>query len=718
MEHCVKRTDLTRWRLRDDDSRHTWHYLDNEAAEKDWPQSHAEKYYLDLPLCLPDLQRAVYPLSAVENALTFFEKLQLPSGHWGCESGGPMTFCAGIVIAWYVTETAIPDHVATELQAYLATRVNSQDGGWGLHTTGESNICGTTSNYIVMRIAGMSPHHPILIRAREFIHSHGGALYSSVWGKLWMAILGIVDWDIVHPMPAEIWLLPEWVPFHPWRFYVEMRLAGQPMSYLYSTRWRCKETDLIKSLREELVARPYGEIDWERHRTTVSKADYKQCRSRIVDGINWAYVNIWKPYLLPNFIKSRAEDWLRELIDMQARNTYYGGIAAADQPMSTIVTYSRDGAKSSSLTKYVDKIQEFLWMTGDGMLVNSTNGSQSWDTAFIVLGICAAGLHQNERWRRMCVKALQFLDNQQIRDDCPDQEKYYRQQRRGCWTFSNKYQGYAVSDCTAEAIKAIIHLQTTAHYPTLLDDERIFDAVDSMVLYQNSTGGVSAFEARRGSPYLELLNPTEIFTRNMVEHDYPECTSSCVTALALFREHWPQYRTQDIAKFIQRGVEWIKSDQRADGSWYGSWGICYTYGTMFGLEALAAVGETYENSLHAQKACDFLISKQRQDGGWSESIQGCADQTYIESPKGSLVVQTAWALIALMAGEYPAVEPIKRGVKLLMSRQQDNGEWLEEEIPGAFHGFCSFSYPNYKFSFTIRALGTFATRYPDEKVAE
>lgn len=91
---------------------------------------------------------------------------------------------------------------------------------------------------------------------------------------------------------------------------------------------------------------------------------------------------------------------------------------------------------------------------------------------------------------------------------------------------------------------------------------------------------------------------------------------------------------------------------------------------------------------------------------------------YTESPQGSLVVQTAWALIALMAVEYPAVEPIKRGVKLLMSRQQVIGEWLEEEIPGAFHGFCSFSYPNYKFSFTIRALGTFATRYPDEKVAE
>lgn len=53
MEHVqaqVKRTDITRWRFRDNDSRHTWHYLDNDAAAKDWPQSYADKYYLGLPL--------------------------------------------------------------------------------------------------------------------------------------------------------------------------------------------------------------------------------------------------------------------------------------------------------------------------------------------------------------------------------------------------------------------------------------------------------------------------------------------------------------------------------------------------------------------------------------------------------------------------------------------------------------------------------------------
>lgn len=44
------KTDHSRWRLKDDDSRHTWHYLTEDKAVKDWPQSYAEKYFLNLPL--------------------------------------------------------------------------------------------------------------------------------------------------------------------------------------------------------------------------------------------------------------------------------------------------------------------------------------------------------------------------------------------------------------------------------------------------------------------------------------------------------------------------------------------------------------------------------------------------------------------------------------------------------------------------------------------
>lgn len=58
-EHDSKRqkvaepVDKTRWRMKADGGRHTWHYLDDDQAAKDWPQSYAEKWYLDLPLVSP-----------------------------------------------------------------------------------------------------------------------------------------------------------------------------------------------------------------------------------------------------------------------------------------------------------------------------------------------------------------------------------------------------------------------------------------------------------------------------------------------------------------------------------------------------------------------------------------------------------------------------------------------------------------------------------------
>ncbi len=36
-------------------------------------------------------------------------------------------------------------------------------------------------------------------------------------------------------------------------------------------------------------------------------------------------------------------------------------------------------------------------------------------------------------------------------------------------------------------------------------------------------------------------------------------------------------------------------------------------------DALAVFHETVENSMAQSKACDFLVSKQRKDGGWAES---------------------------------------------------------------------------------------------------
>ncbi len=77
------------------------------------------------------------------------------------------------------------------------------------------------------------------------------------------------------------------------------------------------------------------------------------------------------------------------------------------------------------------------------------------------------------------------------------------------------------------------------------------------------------------------------------------------------------------SKTIQRGIQFLKDVQQPEGGWVGSWGICFTYATMFALEGLGLAGETYKTSESARRACDYLVSKQRADGGWGESYKAC-----------------------------------------------------------------------------------------------
>ena len=89
---------------------------------------------------------------------------------------------------------------------------------------------------------------------------------------------------------------------------------------------------------------------------------------------------------------------------------------------------------------------------------------------------------------------------------------------------------------------------------------------------------------------------------------------------------------------------------------------------------------------------------------------------WVEHERGSLVVTTSWALLGLLNAGYTNLRPLKKGIKLIMDRQQPNGEWPQEAIEGVFNKTCAISYPNYKFIFTIKALGMFAKKYPKEVV--
>jgi hypothetical protein len=62
---------------------------------------------------------------------------------------------------------------------------------------------------------------------------------------------------------------------------------------------------------------------------------------------------------------------------------------------------------------------------------------------------------------------------------------------------------------------------------------------------------------------------------------------------------------------------------------FGSWGVCFTYGSFFAVKGLFASGRTYDNSSSIRKACDFLLSKQQPTGGWGETYLSSENQVTV-----------------------------------------------------------------------------------------
>jgi cycloartenol synthase len=133
-----------------------------------------------------------------------------------------------------------------------------------------------------------------------------------------------------------------------------------------------------------------------------------------------------------------------------------------------------------------------------------------------------------------------------------------------------------------------------------------------------------------------MMNPSEVFGDIMIDYSYVECTSACVTALVAFNKSLPLYRTHEVINAIEAGQQFVKSIQRLDGSWYGSWGVCFVYGTWFGIECLVANGDNPRESAEIQKALKFLLSKQNANGGWGESYLACVNKAYPDNGTGDV----------------------------------------------------------------------------------
>jgi lanosterol synthase len=214
---------------------------------------------------------------------------------------------------------------------------------------------------------------------------------------------------------------------------------------LYGIKFHGPVTPLVVAIRQEIYNEPYDSIDFASHRDNVHTLDLYNPRHPVGTIANYA-ARIVEPFFdVLGFVRKKALDYVYELIIYEDENTGYQCIAPISKSMHMICRYVVDGPESTAFARHVSKIDDFLWMSNEGMMMTGTNGSQLWDIDFISQAVVESGLAEEEENRESCLRALDWLDKAQIRENPKWYEVAFRHGSKGAWPFSTPEQGYTVS---------------------------------------------------------------------------------------------------------------------------------------------------------------------------------------------------------------------------------------------------------------------------------
>jgi len=602
---------------------------------------------------------------AVRRSQDYFRRTQYPDGYWWGELESNPTMEAEYLMLCKFTDRHDPERWRKVANHILSKQ--RSDGSWGQYYESPGDVSTSVECYFALKLAGHSPDSLPLRMAREFILSKGGIPKVRVFTKIWLALFGQWDWKGTPNMPPEMIYLPSWAPFNIYEFASWARATVVPMLIILTRQPQCQipESAHIDELypdgREGMdytIPKPAGGLGWAK-------------------AFHWADKLVGLYHRLPvHPLRGRAE---RKIIEWVLERQEADGSWAGIQPpwvYSLIALHAMGyGPDHHAVKKGFQGFEGFAIEDDDTFSVQACL-SPVWDTCIAQLALLESGIAPDDPMVQSSARWL--LDKQIFAGG--DWQIQAKDVRPGGWSFEFDNVTYPDIDDASVVVMALDQVRLPDAEEARRENS-IQRGVEWMAGMQSKNGGWAAFDKATN----KLINKR--YLAKIPFSDFGETLDPpSVDVTAHLLEMYGRLGLTTDDQTVNRGLNYLVSEQEDDGSWFGRWGVNYLYGAGAVLPALEAIGEDMSQP-YIRRAVEWIVDHQNDDGGWGESCGSYVEPT-LRGVGPSTASQTGWALLALVAaGEYDC-ESARLGVHYLAETQLADGTWEEPYFTGAgFPGF-------------------------------